>query len=69
MICLIDSEQFLSRAQNSLKETNGFLVNYQNSVRFDQTVQPYYRLDHRLDVIIHKLQKIQSEFDYMLNPR
>ena len=66
MICLIDSEQFLSRAQNSLKETNGFLVNYQNSVRFDQ---PYNRLDHRLDVIIHKLQKIQSEFDYMLNPR
>ena len=62
IFALHDEEQLLRRAQNSLKETNGFLISYQKYVRFDPT---YYRLDQ----IIHKLRKIETEFNYMLDPR
>ena len=62
VFALQDGEQLLRRAQNSLKETNGFLVSYQNSFRFDPTY-------NRLDQMIHKLQRIETEFNYMLDPR
>ena len=62
IFALHDEEQLLIRAQNSLRETNGFLMSYQNYIRFDRT-------HHKLGQIIHKLQKLEQEFDYMLNPR
>ena len=42
-LLLPDEEQLLNRAHNSLKETNGFLMSYQNSIRFDRT---HHRLSH-----------------------
>ena len=62
LFLLPDKERLLTRAHNSLKETNGFLMSYQNSIRFDRT-------HHRLSQMIHKLQQLEQEFDYMLNPR
>lgn len=58
---LTDPERLLDRASNQVSEGYGYLVSYQNTVRFTNDHNRLARLIHKLENIAQELEEISKD--------